>query len=65
MPSYPKWLYHAVKPATVVADEAAHTALGAAWVESPADAAKAWADEMAKAKEESPAPAAPKPPKKK
>lgn len=36
MPSYPKWLYHHSKPATVVADEAAHKALGTGWVESPA-----------------------------
>jgi hypothetical protein len=37
MSSYPKWLYHYSKPATVVPDEAAHKALGAGWVESPAD----------------------------
>lgn len=34
---YPKWLYHASLPATVVSDEAAHKALGAGWVESPVD----------------------------
>lgn len=37
MKAYPKWLYHPSKPATVVDDEAAHKALGAGWVESPAD----------------------------
>lgn len=35
MKSYPKWLYHSSKPATVVADEAAHKALGPGWEESP------------------------------
>ena len=44
MASYPKWLYHHSKPATLVADEAAHKALGAGWVESPADV-KAETDE--------------------
>ena len=34
--SYPKWLYHAEKEARIVQDEAAHKALGAEWVESPA-----------------------------
>jgi hypothetical protein len=34
--SYPKWLYHAEKEAVIVPDEAAHKALGAGWVESPA-----------------------------
>ena len=37
MSSYPKWLYHPTKEAVVVQDEAAHKALGAGWVESPAD----------------------------
>lgn len=37
MASYPKWLYHPSKPAVVVDGEAAHRALGAGWVESPAD----------------------------
>lgn len=37
MSAYPKWLYHHSKPATVVPDEVAHKALGAGWVESPAD----------------------------
>jgi hypothetical protein len=35
--SYPKWLYHPTKEAVIVTDEAAHKALGAGWVESPAD----------------------------
>lgn len=35
--SYPKWLYHPTLPARIVPDEAAHKALGAGWVESPAD----------------------------
>ncbi len=38
---YPKWLFHATKKAVMVADEAAHKALGAEWVESPADVHKA------------------------
>lgn len=37
MSSYPKWLYHPTQAACVVSDEAAHKALGAGWVESPAD----------------------------
>lgn len=37
MSSYPKWLYHPTKEATVVPDEAAYKALGQGWVESPAD----------------------------
>lgn len=36
MSSYPKWLYHPTKEARIVADEAAHQALGPEWVESPA-----------------------------
>ena len=36
MSSYPKWLYHSEKEPRVVADVAAHQALGAGWVESPA-----------------------------
>lgn len=38
MASYPKWLYHHSKPAALVADEAAHKALGAGWVEHPDEA---------------------------
>lgn len=38
MSSFPKWLYHPNKPPVVVEDEAAQKALGAGWVESPADA---------------------------
>jgi hypothetical protein len=34
--SYPKWLYHADKNPELVKDEAAHSALGEGWVESPA-----------------------------
>ena len=37
MASYPKWLYHPKQAPVVVSDEAAHKALGAGWVESPAD----------------------------
>ncbi len=33
---YPKWKYHAVKPAQVVPHEDAEKALGAGWVDSPA-----------------------------
>ena len=36
MSSYPKWLYSAGKEPALVADEAAHGALGSGWVESPA-----------------------------
>jgi hypothetical protein len=43
MSSYPKWLYHPTREPTVVADEAAHKALGPGWVESPADIHKAHA----------------------
>lgn len=39
--SYPKWLYHPSKEAVVVQDEEAHKALGAGWVESPAEYRKA------------------------
>lgn len=35
--SYPKWLYHSTQEARIAPDEAAHKALGAGWVESPAD----------------------------
>lgn len=41
MSSYPKWLYHPTKAPTVVADEAAHRALGAGWAESPVEAKQA------------------------
>lgn len=41
MSSYPKWLYHPGKAPVVVEDEAAHKALGAGWVETPAIAVKA------------------------
>lgn len=37
MAAYPKWLYHPTKAPALVQDEAAHKALGAGWVESPAD----------------------------
>lgn len=37
MASYPKWLYHPTRPAALVADEAAHKALGGGWAESPAN----------------------------
>lgn len=39
--SYPKWLYHAEKEPIVVKDQKEHEALGAGWVESPADIQKA------------------------
>lgn len=38
MSQYPKWLYHASQEPRIVADEAAHKALGPGWAESPADA---------------------------
>lgn len=38
MANYPKWLYAHGQEPKLVADEAAHQALGAGWVESPADA---------------------------
>lgn len=38
MSSYPKALYHSTKEPVLVADEAAHKALGAGWFESPAEA---------------------------
>lgn len=38
MSSYPKWLYHHSKEPELVADEAAHKALGPGWAESPAEA---------------------------
>jgi hypothetical protein len=37
MNQFPKWKYHATEPARVVHDEAAETALGDDWAESPAD----------------------------
>lgn len=36
MSSYPKWLYHSTKAPALVADEAAHKALGTEWAETPA-----------------------------
>ena len=33
---YPKWKYHATKPAVVVKDAQAETALGEGWADSPA-----------------------------
>jgi hypothetical protein len=41
MTNYPKWLYHATKPAVIVPDEAAHKELGVGWYASPADFPKA------------------------
>jgi len=35
--AYPKWKYHATKPAVIVADQAAEKALGEGWGESPAE----------------------------
>lgn len=40
MSNYPKWKYHAEKPAVIVQSEEAEKALGAGWVESPADLKK-------------------------
>lgn len=37
MSSYPKWLYHRTQAPELVADEAAHKALGPQWAETPAD----------------------------
>jgi hypothetical protein len=36
--SYPKWIYHAIEPARIVADEAEHAAAGPGWAESPGEA---------------------------
>ena len=33
---YPKWKYHATKPAVTVADETAEAALGSGWADTPA-----------------------------
>lgn len=33
---YPKWKYHATKPAAVVKDEAEEKALGKGWEDTPA-----------------------------
>jgi hypothetical protein len=34
--TYPKWKYHAEKPACIVTDEAEESSLGLGWVDSPA-----------------------------
>jgi hypothetical protein len=34
---YPKFLYHAAEPARIVGSDSEHDALGAGWVESPAE----------------------------
>lgn len=47
MSNYPKWLYHPTKEAVVVADEAAHRALGPGWYESPAQFPKVTAPAVA------------------
>lgn len=35
---YPKWLYHATKPATLVENEKEEKALGGGWYDNPAKA---------------------------
>lgn len=37
---YPRWKYHATKPAIIVPDEAAEKKLGKDWYDSPADVQK-------------------------
>lgn len=37
--NYPKWKYHASKPALIVEDELAEESLGMGWHDTPADAA--------------------------
>lgn len=37
--NYPKWLFHATKPAVVVDDEAGEQDLGLGWFSTPAEAA--------------------------
>jgi hypothetical protein len=38
---FPKWKYHATKPALIVPDKAAEEALGEDWYDHPDDAATA------------------------
>ena len=56
MSTYPKWLYHAAREAVVVADEAAHKALGPGWFESPADVRAVGPDRAAPTLGEEPKP---------
>lgn len=43
---YPKWMYHATKPACVVNDPIEHEELGDDWAESPAAFIEAVTEEV-------------------